>query len=115
MKKSETISDSEEILECLHNKAMSGTCTILELFNIKMYLASLSGSLQRVVEMEINDQKELNREFNIKKVKTFKWPSGRHFYAKVGNLDVIDKNGDVKWNSDAQARKAAEWFIENLM
>ena len=114
----EELSESEQILESLCNKVMSDTCTILELFNIKMYLGSLSGSLQRVAEQEIRDQeelKEIERESDIKKIRTFKWPAGKHFYAKIGNIDVVDKNGEVKWNSDIQARKAAKWFIENLI
>jgi len=114
----ENLSESEQILQALNNKVMSGTCTVLELFNIKMYLGSLSGSLKRVVEQEIKDQEELRKaekESDLKKIRTFKWITGNHFYAKVGNIDVEDKYGNVKWNSELDARNAANWFIENLM
>jgi len=28
-----------------------------------------------------------------------KWGGGRHYYAKVGTIDVVDCDGNVKWNS----------------
>lgn len=37
---------------------------------------------------------------------------GEHWYAKIGNRDVVDKNGNMKWNTKAEAERAAEWFIE---
>ena len=38
---------------------------------------------------------------------------GEHWYAKVGKRDVYDKDGNMKWNTKAEAKKAAKWFIEN--
>ncbi len=38
---------------------------------------------------------------------------GTHWYAKLGKRDVVDKDGNMKWNTKAEAEKAAEWFIEN--
>lgn len=36
---------------------------------------------------------------------------GTHWYAKIGNTDIVDKDGNMKWNTKAEAEKAAEWFI----
>ncbi len=38
---------------------------------------------------------------------------GNHWYAKIGKLDIKDKDGNMKWNTKAEAEAAAKWFIEN--
>ena len=43
-----------------------------------------------------------------------KWPGGTHFYAKVGNIDVVDSLGNVKWSTRWEARKAAVDFLRTL-
>ena len=39
---------------------------------------------------------------------------GLHWYAKVGTLDIKDKDGNMKWNTKAEAEEAAKWFIGRL-
>ncbi len=49
-------------------------------------------------------------------VKYLKWGeayNGFHVYAKVNGMDVVDKDGNQKWNSQKEAENAAKWFIEN--
>ena len=41
------------------------------------------------------------------------WPGGKHYYAKVGNYDVV-VNGVQKWNTKYEAREAAKTFINSL-
>lgn len=41
------------------------------------------------------------------------WPGGKHYYAKVGNYDVVI-NGVQKWNTKYEAREAAKTFINSL-
>ena len=41
------------------------------------------------------------------------WPGGKHYYAKVGNYDVV-VNGVQKWNTKYEAREAAKTFINTL-
>lgn len=38
---------------------------------------------------------------------------GNHWYAKIGKLDIKDKDGNMKWNTREEAEAAAKWFIEN--
>lgn len=45
-------------------------------------------------------------------VRYIMWPGGEHYYAKVGNLDIVDVNNRQKWNTKKEAEKAAAWFIE---
>ena len=41
------------------------------------------------------------------------WPGGKHYYAKVGNYDVV-VNGVKKWNTKYEAREAAKTFINSI-
>ncbi len=38
---------------------------------------------------------------------------GNHWYAKLGKQDIVDKDGNMKWNTKEEAQTAAKWFIEN--
>ena len=53
----------------------------------------------------------------LKDVKFMQWNllgnKGEHWYAKVGKRDVYDKDGNLKWNTRAEAEKAAQWFLDN--
>ena len=40
---------------------------------------------------------------------------GTHWYAKIGKTDIVDKDGNMKWDTKGEAEKAAEWFIYNKM
>ena len=37
---------------------------------------------------------------------------GFHWYVKIGNIDVHDKNGNQKWGSRTEAEAAAKWFVD---
>jgi len=43
-----------------------------------------------------------------------KWWGGNHYYAKVAGIDVIDDNGNVKWNTSDYARSMAIKFLEKI-
>lgn len=58
-------------------------------------------------------------QFHIEEVRYMQWdvpgfPKGEHWYAKIGNLDIRDKDGNMKWNTKEDAVKAAEWFCQYL-
>lgn len=38
---------------------------------------------------------------------------GLHWYAKIGKRDIVDKDGNMKWNTKKEAEEAARWFIDN--
>ena len=40
---------------------------------------------------------------------------GEHWYAKIGKRDIVDKHGNMKWNTKEDAEQAAKWFFENKM
>ena len=39
------------------------------------------------------------------------WPQGKHWYAQIGNVDVKDKEGNMKWNTYKGAKDASHEFI----
>lgn len=39
---------------------------------------------------------------------------GTHWYAKIGNMDIKDEKGNMKWDTKEEAEKAAWKFVENL-
>lgn len=59
-------------------------------------------------------------QFHFEDVRYMKWdmPSldikGVHWYAKIGNEDVRDKAGNMKWNTKEEAEEAARWFCQEL-
>lgn len=62
----------------------------------------------------------LIEQFHFEDVRYMKWdmPSldikGVHWYAKIGNEDVRDKAGNMKWNTKEEAEEAARWFCQYL-
>lgn len=48
----------------------------------------------------------------LEDVRYLMWDGGRHTYAKIGKLDVVDVNGKMKWDTRAEAEAAAKWYIE---
>ena len=58
-------------------------------------------------------------QFHLEEVRYMQWdvpgfPKGTHWYAKVGNMDVRDKEGRMKWDTKAEAEEAAAWFCQEL-
>ena len=46
-------------------------------------------------ELVYPDEKNLN----IKDVRFIQWPDGKHWYAKIGKIDIVDEQGNQKWNT----------------
>ena len=40
-------------------------------------------------------------------IKVSQWKNGTHYYAKIGNMDIVNKNGNQKWNSYDEAYNEA--------
>lgn len=48
---------------------------------------------------------------SYKDARIMQWPGGKHWYAKIGNVDVV-VNGEQKWNSFREADLAVQKFIK---
>lgn len=47
-------------------------------------------------------------------IKIIKWPCGRHYYAKIGKIDVCDEDGNYKWNYEDKAINAAKLMLKTI-
>lgn len=49
-------------------------------------------------------------EYNYDEVRFIQWNGGRHWYAKIGSIDIVDRHGNQKWLDKSYAQKIAkEW------
>lgn len=72
-----------------------------------------------IIEERFEDTLKYPEESSIRleDVKYMKWDmpdlhiKGTHWYAKIGKRDIVDKDGNMKWDTKEEAEKAAEWFI----
>ena len=46
-----------------------------------------------------------------KDIRIIKWDGGKHFYAKIGNEDVVIDN-EQKWNTKERAREMALQYLK---
>lgn len=75
---------------------------------------------------EIVEEKEMNEliypreaQYHLDEVRYMQWDvpgvsKGVHWYAKVGNFDIVDEKGNQKWDTKEEAMAAAEWFCQEL-
>lgn len=73
-------------------------------------------------DQEITDEKfskeliyPIEAQYHFDDVRYIQWPDGKHWYAKVGNLDICDKEGNYKWNTKEEAMNAAKKFCNSLV
>jgi len=67
-------------------------------------------------EFQITDSAE-KRELEYPsdtEIKIIRWPGGTHYYAKVGNMDIVDQEGNQKWNTEKEARQKAKQYLRTL-
>ena len=51
-------------------------------------------------------------EYNYDDVRFIQWPDGRHWYAKCGSIDIVDKYGRQKWYDKSYAQEIAKKWCE---
>lgn len=49
--------------------------------------------------------------YTIDDVRYIQWKDGSHWYAKVGNIDIVDPDGRQKWDTKEEAMKWAQIWI----
>ena len=54
-----------------------------------------------------------NNTHSIENVRYLQWEGGKHWYAKVGKIDIVDKEGNQKWNSKEEAERAVKEYFNN--
>lgn len=54
------------------------------------------------------EELEFPYEYNFEDVRFIQWPGGTHWYAKLGNIDIVSKYGEQKWNDKYYAMEVAK-------
>lgn len=54
------------------------------------------------------EELEFPYEYNFEDVRFIQWPGGTHWYAKLGNIDIISEYGYQKWNDKYYAMEVAK-------
>lgn len=53
-----------------------------------------------------------HEKYTLENVRFIMWDGGKHWYAKIGNVDIVDKNGNQKWNTKSEAEEAAKEYLK---
>lgn len=69
-------------------------------------------SIKKDQEFKVKEIK--GKLYTEKDIKVKKWFGGNHYYAKIDNVDVVDNDGNVKWNSEQYAFEKAIEFMNEL-
>lgn len=54
------------------------------------------------------EELEYPYEYQYEDVRFMQWPDGRHWYAKIGSIDITDKYGEQKWYDKSYAQEVAK-------
>lgn len=65
-----------------------------------------------IEEMEMEEM--VYPKYTKDQIRIIKWDGGKHYYAKLGKMDIVDDDGNQKWDTEEEARKVAEEYFESL-
>jgi Mg2+ and Co2+ transporter CorA len=68
-----------------------------------------------IEEVEKSSITYINPYYTLDDIKVLTYPGGKHYYAKVGKIDVTDDYGNQKWNTADSAQYFAKQFYEKLI
>lgn len=63
---------------------------------------------------EIDKDEMVYPKYTKDDIKVTKWEGGRHYYATISSVDVVDEFGDRKWNTYETAYNKALKMLEKL-
>lgn len=69
-----------------------------------------------IIDEEYKDEMVYPHEAKplLNDVKYMTWYGGKHWYAKIGKIDIVDRDNNQKWNTRKEAEEAAKWYIETF-
>lgn len=53
-----------------------------------------------------------HEKYTLDNVRFIMWDGGKHWYAKIGNIDIVDQTGNQKWNTKEEATQAAIEYLK---
>lgn len=98
----------------LENKVFQGKQRCLEL-NHTLLLRSNGSYSVLTDDLEIintiEKEKMVYPSYSESDIKISQWPGGNHYYAKIGEMEVSDNSGNIKWNTSKQAYEIALSYL----
>lgn len=80
----------------------------------KLAINELGGMTPIKADQEYTIECISGDKYSRSDIKTNKWWGGKHYYAKVGKIDVVDDYGNCKWNTEQYAYDMAVKFMDKL-
>ena len=94
----------------LENDVFNGKLRVLTEYGV-IYLRSngsyMTSNDNTVVLESLHRENMVYPEYDSKDIRVIQWPNGTHHYAKLGNMDVVDPDGNQKWDTYDEAYEAA--------
>lgn len=63
-------------------------------------------------EEKWSDELKYPYKFDFGQVRFLQWPNGKHWYAKIGSIDIVDRYGYQKWRDKYYAMEVAKKFCK---
>lgn len=111
----ESILDDVRVIS---DKLLSG---YYHFYNAKGYLfINENGSITPIDDYKVLEEQKSQhlvwpgQKLTEKDIRIIRWPQGKHFYAKIGSVEVKDADGNIKWNTEKEADRQAHKFLERI-
>ncbi len=104
------------LLECINFLTNKMNSAFIKLYNLdgSVLVNSAGGCMMDDDTFEtlqtIHKDKFVFPKEQDAKIRIIKWPNGSHYYAKIGNEDVV-VDGEQSWNTRKAAQAAAEQYL----
>ncbi len=53
-------------------------------------------------------------DYTEENINIIRWPRGKHYYAKIGAIEVVDDDGNIKWPTAESAEEQAKLFLKKM-
>lgn len=104
-----------QITMSLHDRALQAQVGLLHSVGT-IYINRNGGFFGHDEDVEVLETREMETfVFPSDDVRITQWPNGTHWYARIGDVDVRDCIGEMKWNTHKEAERAVEWFRKNKL
>ncbi len=101
----------------LENQVLNGKTRVLFEYG-KLYLRENGSYMTESDTMNVTDTLILDKiswpNYKEEDIKVYKWANGTHYYARIGGMDVVDSDGNQKWDTRKEANEKALEELKNL-
>lgn len=78
-----------------------------------MTVFMLTPGFTEIIEDYYSDTLEFPHDkYTLNDVRLIQWDGGKHWYAKLGSIDIVDSEGNQKWNTKAEVEYAVIKYLK---